>query len=110
MLVNCATPSCSSLQNLKTHMKVHHMRQSQTQTDELSLVDKSSQSDESEKVQDLCAVKTFLVYQCFYCDLKIKSDEHLSGHKKECHEKLNFLKKVPKPKMSRIGFPPTRDG
>ena len=77
LLVNCATPSCLSLQNLK-------MRQSQTQTDELSLVDKSSQSDESEKVQDLCAVKKFLEYQCFYCDLKIKSDEHMSGHKKEC--------------------------
>ena len=100
-----------SFQNLKTHMRAQHMKQTQTQTDDISQSDNSSQSDESEsaKLHDNEHVLAFSEYQCFYCGFKIESKEHLRSHKNKCHEKSNFLKNVksaiPQKIFPPIGFP-----
>ena len=96
-----------SFQNLKTHMRAQHMKQTQTQTDDISQSDKSSQSDESEsaKLNDNERVAVFSKYQCFYCGFKIESKEHLRSHKNKCHEKSNFLKNI-KSAISQKIFPP----
>jgi DNA-directed RNA polymerase subunit RPC12/RpoP len=105
-----------SFQNLKTHMRVQHMKNSETQTDIISKVGNSSQSDESESVQykviQNCSAKgndtdydeVFSEYQCFYCGFKITSEENLKCHKNKCREKFNFLKN--KSGMTQKFFPP----
>ena len=112
----------STIQHMKTHTRVHHMKESPTQTDDITLEDKSVQSEESvtncdktiqtceviisEQPQIIVSVK----YPCYYCAINIESKEHLRDHKKRCHEKLvpfNLVKSVPpKFEFPQIGFPP----
>jgi hypothetical protein len=42
----------SPMQTVKTHMRIHHMKHSQTQTDDASYDDKGSQSEETHSTLD----------------------------------------------------------
>ena len=101
----------SSMKPLKMHARVHHMRQSQTQTVDIGHEDKSSQSKESvighDKIIQTCeenlngqsiSDKLFSEYECYYCGYKIESKEHLKDHRMKCLERFAqfiFSKNVP---------------
>ena len=112
----------SPMQTVKTHMRIHHMKHSQTQTDDASYDDKGSQSEETHSTLDKIVqtsegaqsdqaehVEIFLKYQCFYCELKIESREHLKDHRKKCRDKsvqLNLQKISSKSGFPQLSFPP----
>ena len=121
----------SSMKTSKSHMRIHHMSNSQTQTDDASYDDKGSQSEETYCIQDEIVQTSegaFMKYQCFYCEFKIESREHLKDHRKKCCEKpvkLNPLRisstsdfqhsifppiGFPSLGFSSLGFPPLRVG
>ena len=88
---------------LKSHIRVHHVKTSSTQTDEIIVVDKRLQTEcvyiveepvKSDKEFENATTK-FENYSCFYCNFDIKSERHLEEHIVKCHvEKVNLVKTI----------------
>ena len=71
-----------TMQNLKTHMRVNHM--SQTQTADVVSDEKITQTCETID-SDQEGSKVYEQYSCFYCNKEIASEHHLLEHRVICH-------------------------
>ena len=99
----------STMPDLRMHMRVHHMKQSTTQTDGIILAPEKSMYEISTQTCDSAPIEIeFVKYPCHYCGNTIESKEHLTEHKKKCHGSFiqkSFVKSVPlKSTFPPIGF------
>ena len=82
---------------LKTHIQTFHEKCSSTQTEKWVVEDKFVQFDTldiscnkevqtiEEASRSISDKNKFAKYQCFYCDVNIAGENHLSDHRKKCH-------------------------
>ena len=105
----------TTIQNLKTHLRIHHLIHSSSQTDDI-IQFKISDTMKAKSIQTFDvvisekSVQEFESYQCFYCRINIESKSQLKEHKKQCNGdlfKFNIVKSTPvKASVPQIGFPP----
>ena len=82
---------------LKTHIQTFHEKCSSTQAEKLVAEDKFVQFDTldiscnkevqtfEETSRSISDKNKFTKYQCYYCNVNIAGENHLSDHRKKCH-------------------------
>ena len=74
-----------SMNKVKIHERVVHMRNLSTQTEQIISVDNQVQVQNMETVKEIDAKKeTFVNYSCFYCDKIIQSENQIIEHREKC--------------------------
>ena len=106
--------NANSLQELRSHVRVHHTKSSYTQSIQVNFSDKSEQCC---SISDLVkAVQTedtfehkepedFKKYPCFYCSINIANERHLCEHKTKCRGTAMMCGEIGLP-LPPIRFPP----
>ena len=118
-----------SLDKLRNHMRVFHMKSSTVQTNEKVVEEKKVQTHDTtitsdkniQTAEEIVTSKVMNIkHPCFYCDTEIISEQHLLEHRLKCHVTTKTFSvtkgKSPPPSASSsplpisfslpVGFPP----